>query len=140
MTQLLWCHESVDWRVEWHSVVFSDDIRFCLYASDGRTRVRRSPGERHLPECIRPLHIDPTSGFMVLAAISYNMRLHFVLLQGKLNRLLTPCYCHFFDKKVICFFDMITHVHIRLLPRNVPFVVYNCPGQTRSPISRQLKA
>ena len=44
---LLWCRESVDWRVEWRSVVFSDDNRFCLYASDGRTRVRRRSGERH---------------------------------------------------------------------------------------------
>ena len=34
--QLLWCRESVYWRAEWLSVVFSDDSRFCLqlYASD----------------------------------------------------------------------------------------------------------
>ena len=31
---LPWCHERVDWRVEWHSVVFSDEYRFCLYVSD----------------------------------------------------------------------------------------------------------
>ena len=48
-------------------VVFSDENRFCLYASDGRIalRVRRRPDERHLPECIRPRQTDPISGFMV---------------------------------------------------------------------------
>ena len=54
--RLLWCREIIDWMVEWRSVVFSDMSRFCLYVSDGRTRVRRSPGERHLQECIRSRH------------------------------------------------------------------------------------
>ena len=62
---LLWCRERVDWSVEWCSVVFSDESRFCLYASDGCTRVRCRPGERHLPECIRPRDIGPTSSFTV---------------------------------------------------------------------------
>ena len=44
----------VDWRVEWCSVVFSDESRFCLYATDGRTHVRRRPDERRLWECILP--------------------------------------------------------------------------------------
>ena len=35
-----WCRKSVDWREEWRSVVFSDESTICLYASDGRTRVR----------------------------------------------------------------------------------------------------
>ena len=51
--------------MEWRSVVFSDESRFYLYASDGRTRVRRIPAERDLPEFIRQRHINPTSGFMV---------------------------------------------------------------------------
>ena len=57
----------------------------CLYARSGCTRVRRRPGERHLPECIRPRHTGPTSGFMVWGAISYNSRSHMVFLQGKVN-------------------------------------------------------
>ena len=68
--RLHWCLERVDWRVGWRSVVFSEESRFCLYASDGRTRVRRGPGERHLPECISPRHKGLTSGFMVWGAIS----------------------------------------------------------------------
>ena len=82
--RLLWCHERVHWRVEWHFVVISDESRFCLYANDGRTR--RS-GECHLPECICPQHTVPTSDFMVWGggAISYNSRSHFVFVQGKVN-------------------------------------------------------
>ena len=47
------------------SVVFRDESRFCLYMSYGCTHVRRRPGEHNLPECVRPRHIGPTSGFMV---------------------------------------------------------------------------
>ena len=32
--QLLWCREKVDWRVEWRSVVFSDESRFCMRVMD----------------------------------------------------------------------------------------------------------
>ena len=46
--QRVWCRERVNWRVEWRSVVFSDENRFSLYASDGRTSVQRRFGERHL--------------------------------------------------------------------------------------------
>ena len=46
--RLLWCRERADWRVEWCSVVFSDENRFCLYVSDGRTHVWHRPGEHHL--------------------------------------------------------------------------------------------
>ena len=52
--RLLWCRERVYWRVEWRSVVYSDESKFCSYASDDRVRVRRRPSERLLPECIRP--------------------------------------------------------------------------------------
>ena len=31
--RILWCRERVDRRVKWRSVVFSDESRFCLYAS-----------------------------------------------------------------------------------------------------------
>ena len=36
-SRLLWCHEIVRWKVQWRSVVITDESRFCLYASDGRT-------------------------------------------------------------------------------------------------------
>ena len=54
--------------MEWRSVVFSDKSRFCLNASDRRTRAGRTLGERNFPECIRSRHTGPTSGFMVWEA------------------------------------------------------------------------
>ena len=73
---LLWCLESVDWRVKWHFVVFSNECRFYLYESDGGTGVRRRPGERHLPEGIRPRHTDPRLRLHGVGVISYNSRSH----------------------------------------------------------------
>ena len=123
-----------------HSVVFSDEGRFCLYASDGRIRVRRRLGERILPEYIRARHTGPTSGFMVWGAISYNLQSHLVFLQGKVNssrynsQVINPVLLAFFDRKVMCFFSRTVHVHKQLLRRNVHFVVYNnCPWPARSP-------
>ena len=55
-----------------------------------------------------------------------------------LHRLLTPCYCHFFDQKVMCFLSRTTHVHTWLLRRNVLIVVYNCPGKQDPYVSCQL--
>ena len=55
----------VSWSVEWRSVVFSAVSRFCVYVSDGRTRLWHRSGDRYLPECFRPRHKGPTLGFMV---------------------------------------------------------------------------
>ncbi|GBN34178.1 hypothetical protein AVEN_265569-1 [Araneus ventricosus] len=62
------------WRTKWRYVVFSDESRFCLDASDGRVLVRRRPGERLQPTCLRPRYTGPTSGGMVWGAISYDSR------------------------------------------------------------------
>ena len=133
---------------EWNGALLSSLVRVgsvCMRVmADGHTRVWRRSGERHLRECIRPRHTGPTSDFMVWGAISYNSRSHFMLMHGKVNsahfiaQVSTPCYCHFFDRKVMCFFSRTTHVHIRLLRRNVLFVMYNnCSGQQDPQISRQ---
>ena len=62
---LFWCCERVDWGVKWHSVVFSDESRFCLYMRVMDVHVRCRPGEHRFPECIRPWHTGPISGFML---------------------------------------------------------------------------
>ena len=74
-----------------HPVGFSDESRFCMYANDERACVQRSPGERHLPECIRPRHTGPTSGFMLCGGISYNSRSHFGVSAWKIRQ----CPLHF---------------------------------------------
>ncbi|GBM88383.1 hypothetical protein AVEN_149440-1 [Araneus ventricosus] len=67
-----WCEARAHWRTEWISVVFSDESRFCLGAIDGRVLVKRKPGERLQPTCLRPRHTGPTPGVMVWGAISYD--------------------------------------------------------------------
>ncbi|GBM55256.1 hypothetical protein AVEN_18078-1 [Araneus ventricosus] len=71
--------------MEWRSVVFSDESRFCLGASDGRVMVRRRPGERLQPTCLRPRHTGPTPGVMIWGVISYDSRSTLVVI----SRILT---------------------------------------------------
>ena len=82
--RLLWCRERVDWREEWRSVVFSDESRFYLYESNGRTRIRRRPGERHLPECIRHDTQAPSQASWCEGP-SVTTLSHLVFLLGKVN-------------------------------------------------------
>ncbi|GFV83736.1 transposable element Tcb2 transposase [Trichonephila clavipes] len=48
--RLQWAHERRAWPADWHQIVFSDESRFNLQDHDGRIRVRRSAGERCLPD------------------------------------------------------------------------------------------
>ncbi|GBN75642.1 Transposable element Tc1 transposase [Araneus ventricosus] len=80
-----WCQAGADWRAEWRSVLFSDESRFCLGASDGRVMVRRRPGERLQPTCLRPRHTGPTPGVMVWEAISYGSRSTLVVIPRTLT-------------------------------------------------------
>ncbi|GBN21252.1 hypothetical protein AVEN_205900-1 [Araneus ventricosus] len=80
-----WCQARAQWRAEWRSVMFSDEIRFCLGASDGRVLIRRRPGERLQPNCVRPRHTGPTPGVMVWGAISYDSRSTLVVIPNTLN-------------------------------------------------------
>ncbi|GBN73285.1 Transposable element Tc1 transposase [Araneus ventricosus] len=80
-----WCQARDLWRTEWRSVVFSDESRFCLGASDGRVLVRRRPGERLQPTCLRPRHTGPTPGVMVWGAISYDSKSTLVVIPRTLT-------------------------------------------------------
>ncbi|GBL94676.1 Transposable element Tc1 transposase [Araneus ventricosus] len=80
-----WCQARAHWRTEWRSVVFSDESRFCLGASDGRVLVRRRPGERLQPPCLRPRHTGPTPGIMGWGAISYDSRSTLVVIPRSLT-------------------------------------------------------
>ncbi|GFX24817.1 transposable element Tcb2 transposase [Trichonephila clavipes] len=48
--RLQWANVHRSWRADWQQVVFSDESRFNLWYHDGRIRVRRYAGERHIPE------------------------------------------------------------------------------------------
>ena len=106
---LLSCLERVDWRVEWCTVVFSHESDFCLLASYGLIRVRRRLGERNLPESIHPRQTGPNPRLDVLGLpvtirgrIGCLYRINYSL-PSAFHSLLTPFYCHFFDRKATCF-------------------------------------
>ena len=62
---------------------------FCLYASDGRIRVQRTPGESSSEEH-STMTYRPHSRLVVRAAFtSYNLRSNSVFLQGKMT---IACY------------------------------------------------
>ncbi|GBM03329.1 hypothetical protein AVEN_256879-1 [Araneus ventricosus] len=80
-----WCEARAHWRTEWKSAVFSNERRFCLGASDGRVLVRRRPGERLQPTCLRTTHTGSTPGVMVWGAISYDSRSTLVVIPRTLT-------------------------------------------------------
>ncbi|GBN42264.1 Transposable element Tc1 transposase, partial [Araneus ventricosus] len=80
-----WCQARAHWRTEWRSVLFSDESRFYLGASDYRVLVRRRPGERLQPICLRHRHTGPTSGVTVWGAISYDSRSTLVVIRRTLT-------------------------------------------------------
>ncbi|GFT58616.1 transposable element Tc1 transposase [Trichonephila clavipes] len=63
-----WCQARAPWRTERRSVVFSDESRFCLGASDSRVLIRR-PRKRFQSNSLRPRHTGPTSGVMILIIV-----------------------------------------------------------------------
>ncbi|GBN00262.1 hypothetical protein AVEN_160125-1 [Araneus ventricosus] len=67
------------------AIVFSDENRFCLGASDGRVLVQRRPGERLQPTCLRPRHTGPIPGVLVWGAISYDSRSSLVVIPRTLT-------------------------------------------------------
>ncbi|GFV62396.1 transposable element Tcb1 transposase [Trichonephila clavipes] len=83
--RLQWTNVHRSWRADWQQVVFSDESRFNLWHHDGRIRVRRYAGERHIPECIIERHSGRTPGVMVWGAIAYHGRSQLLRIVGNLN-------------------------------------------------------
>ncbi|GFV38156.1 transposable element Tcb2 transposase [Trichonephila clavipes] len=83
--RLQWANVHRSWRADWQQVVFSDESRFNLWHHDGRIRVRRYAGERHISECIIERYSGRTPGVMVWGAIAYHGRSQLLRIGGYLN-------------------------------------------------------
>ena len=84
--RLTWARAYARWsRVQWRTVVFSDESRFCLQAGDGRVRVWRRPGERFSDNCIREQDKHRGGSVMVWGAIDLQEKSDLIIVDGTLN-------------------------------------------------------
>lgn len=85
LQRLEWAREHEGWTKNmWNKVIFSDESKFNLHGSDGKTYVRRRIGEEFQPSCLINTVKHP-QGQMIWGCISYHGvgRLHFI--QGTVN-------------------------------------------------------
>ena len=82
-TRLQWTIHRQNWRNrQWRNVIFSDESRYCISTTDGRTRVWRRQGERYNDNCV--METDPWGGpsIMVWGGIGLNSKLGPVVFQN----------------------------------------------------------
>ncbi|MEW8545001.1 MAG: transposase [Candidatus Thiodiazotropha sp.] len=70
---------------QWRRVMFSDESKFYLNRVDGRKRVWRRRGERHVPATVIPTVAFQGGGVMVWAGISATAKTDLVFIDGNLN-------------------------------------------------------
>ncbi|UYV66736.1 hypothetical protein LAZ67_4002721 [Cordylochernes scorpioides] len=83
--RLEWCRARSTWMTEWHTVVFSDESRFCLSSDSRRVRVWRRRGERSNPAAIVERPTVRQCGIMVWGAIAYDSRSPLLRIQGTMT-------------------------------------------------------
>jgi hypothetical protein len=69
MACLIFAREHRNWDREWHNVLFTDDLRFCLTNMDRRNRVFRRPDERYSQCAIH--QIDNFGGGSVMVWVQF---------------------------------------------------------------------
>ena len=80
-----WCNAHVRWNQrQWGEVLFSDESRFSLQNSDGRTRVYRRVGERYLDACVVERNRFQRS-VMVWGGIKSDRKFGLVIIRGNMN-------------------------------------------------------
>jgi transposase len=82
MARLNFAREHRNWDREWHNVLFTDDLRFCLTNNDRRNRVFRRPGERYSQCAIHQSDNFGGGSVMVWAGINWTGRTELVVVAG----------------------------------------------------------
>lgn len=72
-------------RFNWQRVVFSDESRFNLFHTDGRSRVYRRRGERFVDNTVLQRDRFGGGSVMVWGAINYGFRSRLIVVDGNLN-------------------------------------------------------
>ena len=84
--RLRWTQQRQRWsHRQWTTVLWTDESRFHLRRSDGRTRVWRRRGERYADSCIQETDRWGGGSVMVWGGISFNHKTPLITINGNLN-------------------------------------------------------
>ena len=86
VARLAWCRAHLRFtRRDWARILFSDESRFHLDSSDGRSRVYRRVGERYQDNCVVERRFFGGGSIMVWGGITGNARTPLVVINGNLT-------------------------------------------------------
>lgn len=84
--RLAWCRARQNWNLRtWRRIHWSDESRFLLHVTDGRTRVWRHQNTAYTPRNIVPTVPFGGGSVMVWGCISHDCKLDLVTINGNLN-------------------------------------------------------
>ena len=85
--RLTWCRRYLRFRIQdWANILFTDESRFHLDSSDGRSRVYRRVGERYTDACVIQRQSFGGGSVMVWGGITAHGRTPLVVVAGNLYR------------------------------------------------------
>ena len=88
--RLTWCRRYLRFRIQdWANILFTDESRFHLDSSDGRSRVYRRVGERYADACVIQRQSFGGGSVMVWGGITAHGRTSLVVVAGNLTGI---CY------------------------------------------------
>lgn len=84
--RLEWCLMRQGWNMRtWRRMHWSDESRFLLYVTDGRSRVWRQPNTAYVPRNIKPTVPYGGGSVMIWGCVSHDCKLDLVTVRGNLN-------------------------------------------------------